>query len=232
MVRLESQHFKVGSMAEAKALRRRMAELGHALTDRARRSPVARWLKGHYVTASTRPHDEWIAWLKSSDPADLEVVLTALAHPHLVLPQDGKAPWLGINIEFKGPRETLHRCILDEPEALRDAITKLEGAEVWIVVKSVRPDDHRNPIWHDDWPGWHAPHAQAFGARDLESLRAVLEDPLRPPSPLPGYVTEPAVVFAWPLSEGEIVASGDRLADELLERLLPSADLLRLLAGA
>lgn len=233
MVRLEERHFHVTDMTGARELRRRLAELGAAVTAAGRGTRAATWTRGHYVTRKQRADEHWVAWLKSDLPGIHEEILTALAHPHLVLPQDGEDAWLGVNVEFKSPRDALRVALLEQRAALAHAVRQLPAAEVWLVVKSVFPGEHQSYYWeNDDWPGWSYPASAAFTDEGAASVLAVLENVAgRPESPREGYAVEPAVVFAWQLAPHQLVAWGDDLPAELVRRVETAAPLLSLLAG-
>ena len=231
MVRLERHHFQVRDMVEARALRRRPQELGSAVIDAGQKTRATRWLQSCYVTEKPDPAEEWIAWLKTPPPTDREV-LALLAHPHLVIPQDGNAPWLGINVEFLNPRAALSASISQDYREVLAAARNLQGAELWTLVKSVQPNDRRKYVLETEW--WNGRPAKPctdLNPQDASDLLTVLHDPAPPRSPRTGWVTEPAIIFAWPFEVDQVVAWGDELELEITQRLATSVDLLRILAG-
>lgn len=127
--------------------RERLKQWGECmLTWAATQHDLKKLIRGQYTTRNPNPNACWVALYPSPVLGDFDLQ-AALVHIHLVIPTGGSEPWIGVNVEFKEPRQVAVNRLKWRAQDVLHALPQANGCKLALLSKRVLKRSHRDYEW-------------------------------------------------------------------------------------
>ena len=216
-------------------LRNKLDQFGRETVRWGQANPsTADLFKHHYVTQKNDHTTQWVGIYPVPFGGDFNLQ-SAFAHAHLVIPQNRPEdlPWLGINIEFQGPRQVASDKLDPQGSSFQEALQAVgaaQGAQLSVYKKSVLRNDHQHYQWNGLLDSAHEPlPVERVSKEDLKRVRNQLRARM-PSHPEANKIWEPILLLERRLRSEEFNLPGQdfvKLTQRILLTFAPFLKILR-----